>query len=1154
MENQPPSGSFVDYQSFFENAPDLYLILDPNFVIAGLSNAYARATKIEKEKVLGKSIFEVFPDNPDDPASEGVRNLKASLKRVLQTGHRDAMPVQKYDIRLPESEGGGFEARYWSPINTPILEAGGKVVHIIHKVDDVTEFVRLKQHGTDQDKLNEALRERAVRMESEVFSRTQEVADASAKLKSANQELETLYARSLELDRLKSQFFANISHELRTPLTLILSPLETRLRRMQEIGGLSEERKETEMMLRNARLLYRHISDLLDASKIEAGEMTMNWSRVDLSRAIGQTAHDFDSLAAERKIQYRIQLPPYLEGEIDPDKLQRILLNLLSNAFKFTPAGGGISVSAEQVGDAAILQVRDSGPGIPDEFKAAVFERFRQIDGSIQRCHEGTGLGLAIVKDFVALHLGTVTVQDAADGGCLFSVRIPLLAPHGTAITIASSPKDLLLQQTIEQLSLQQTRVGHASGDETAPLILVVEDNPDMNDYVAGLLGALYRVARAFDGREGLELARRLLPDLIVTDVMMPVMSGDELVKELRKLAATADISALMLTARYDDTFRLEMVRSGIQGYLNKPFTPEELLASVHNLLLQKRRVALRLRESDLRFEAAFEQTSVGIHQMTPDGKLIRVNRRLSQILGYTEEQFLQRTDFDITHPEDVPVTIAKIQSMTSGESDHYDYEKRYRHSCGRTVWGSVSASLVKKQDGAPDYIIAVVEDITERKATDELIWHQSNYDALTGLPNRHLLHDRLIQEMRKSSQNGHMLAVFSLGLDRFKEINDVYGRLAGDKLLCESAKRITSCVGGIGTVAHPGNDEFLIVLPDLDSAIDAERMAQKILSSVQKPVSFDTNEAFVTASIGISLYPTDAEQPDALLQNAEQAMCQVKNKGRNGYSYFVASMQGAALKRQRLIRDLRNALSASQMCLYYQPIVELATGRCFKAEALLRWFHPELGLVSPVEFIPLAEETGLIHEIGDWVFREAVREAARWQQLVGQPGEVQISINKSSRQITNGTTDKDWIEYLDKVGLDGRHIAIEITESLLLEGGRSVLDKLNRFLAKGIRFSLDDFGTGYSAMAYLKRFPIDFLKIDQSFVRDMTVAPSDQAIIEAIISMAHKLKIRVIAEGVETREQRQMLLDAGCDFAQGYLFAKPMPSSDFEQFVTNEL
>lgn len=1148
------ASSSVDYQRLFENAPDLYLILNPDLVIVGITNAYAQATKIEKETVLGKGIFEVFPDNPDDPAAEGVRNLHASLKRILQTGLPDAMPVQKYDIRRPESEGGGFEERYWSPINTPVLDAEGKVAYLIHKVDDVTEFVRVKQHGIAQDKLNETLREQAVRMETEVFSRAREVADTSAKLKAANEELERLYARSLELDRLKSQFFANISHELRTPLTLIISPLEVRLQKQQKAGAPQQERKETEMMLRSARMLYRHISDLLDASKLEAGEMTMNWSRVDLARIVSQTAQDFDSLAVERKIQYRIEVPDALEAEVDHDKFQRILLNLLSNAFKFTPAGGCITVTVQPQDNEALLQVRDNGPGIADEFKAAVFERFRQVDGGTQRQHGGTGLGLAIVKDFVALHQGSITVQDAPGGGCLFQVRIPLAAPQGTVITAAGSAKDFLLKQAIEELSLRHAQAEHGSAETSAPLLLVVEDNPDMNDYVAGLLGTLYRVARAFDGREGLEQARTLLPDLIVTDVMMPEMSGAEMVAELRKHVETADIPALMLTARYDEAFRLDMVRFGVQGYLNKPFTAEELLASAHNLLLQKRRVAARLRESNQRFDAAFEQASVGIHQMAPDGRLTRVNRRQCEILGYSEEELLQKTILDITHPEDVPTTIAKMQAVLAGENSHYYYEKRYRHSSGKTIWGAVSASLVRKEDGRPDYIIAVLEDITERKLADEIIWRQTNYDTLTGLPNLHLLNDRLQQELRKPLEAGRILAVLHLGLDRFKEINDVYGHAAGDKLLYEAARRITHCVRASDTVARLGNDEFLIILPNLDAALQAEGIAQEILRSLQRPVAMDRNEAFVTASIGISLYPADTVEPEALLRNAEQAMYQVKNRGRNGYSYFVTSMQETALKRQQLIRDLRGAIANSQMCLYYQPIVELSNRRCLKAEALLRWRHPELGIVGPSEFIPLAEDTGLIHEIGDWVFREAALEAGRWQELAGDRGQVQMSINKSSRQITNGTTEKDWIKYLDQIGLTGEHVAIEITESLLLDGSKSVLEKLDHFRAEGIRFALDDFGTGYSAMSYLKRYPIDFLKIDRSFVHDMTANPSDQAIIEAIISMAHKLKIRVIAEGVETDEQRRMLLDAGCDFAQGYFFAKPMPKEEFEKFVTMKL
>jgi len=1154
MIGSAPGNSPIDFQHLFDNAPDLYLVLDPDLIIVGVTKAYARATKIEKEQALGKGIFEIFPDNPNDPASEGVRNLHASLRRVLQTSQPDAMLVQKYDIRKPENEGGGFEERYWSPINTPVLDNSGNVICIIHKVEDVTDFVKLKQQGVAQDKLNESLREHAVRMENEIFARSREVAEASAKLKNANEELESLYTKSLELDKLKSQFFANVSHELRTPLTLILSPLESRLRKLKESGSSPAEYRDIEIMLRNARLLYRHVSDLLDASKLEAGKMIMIWSQVDLARAVSHTAHDFDSLAAERNIRYTITVPSVLTAEIDAEKLQRILLNLLSNAFKFTPANGEICVAIHQDRECAVLEITDNGPGIPDELKSTVFERFRQIDGGIQRQHGGTGLGLAIVRDFVELHQGTICVQDAPDGGCRFSIRLPLRAPLGAVITGTVEPKNDLLKQVVEELSLHQNRDEQTQGESSLPLILVVEDNVDMNDYLVGLLSPQYRIARAFDGREGLEKATALIPDLILTDIMMPHMSGDEMVVELRNIPEMEDIPVLILTARYDEKFRLDMVRSGVHGYLNKPFMVDELLASVHNLLQQGHRTKTRIRESDLRFEAAFDQATVGISLMSPDGRMLRVNQRQCEILGYTAEELLQKNIVDITHPEDIPVTIKNLHEVFSGERDQYFYEKRYHHKNGKIIWGVVSASLLRKEDGSPDYIIAVLEDVTERKLADEIIWRQANFDNLTGLPNRRLLHDRLEQELRKVSQTGKMLAVLSLGLDRFKEINDIYGHATGDNLLCEAAHRISSCVRTSDTVSRLDRDEFILVLSDLEGIYHLDSFTQSLLRAFQQTFTIDGNELFVTVSIGISLFPNDAAESDTLLRNSEQAMYQVKEKGRNGFSYFVSSMQETLQRRQLLIRELRNALAASQLAVYYQPIVELSTNRCFKAEALLRWLHPSIGAISPAVFIPLAEETGLIHEIGDWVFREAVRQAGIWQQLAGQTGRVQISINKSSRQITSGSTDVDWISYLHQIHLPADNIAIEITESLLLDDGDGVMEKLTRFRANGIQFSLDDFGTGYSAMAYLKRFPIDFLKIDQSFVRDMTVDPSDQAIIEAIISMAHKLNIKVIAEGVETDGQRQMLQDAGCDLAQGYFFAKPMPKADFEAFVLQQI
>lgn len=345
-----------DYRRLFHAAPGLYLVLDRDLRIVAVNEAYARATKTRRDEILGRHIFDVFPDNPGDPAAEGVRNLKASLKRVLQTGQADAMPVQKYDIRRPVEEGGGFEARYWSPLNTPVTNEDGQLTYIIHRVEDVTEFVRLKQQGIEDERLNDSLRQQALRMETEVFARSREVAEASAQLKSANEELDQLYQKTLELDELKTQFFSNVSHELRTPLTLILGPLSGLL----ESPRLDEdERHKLSVVLRNARLLHRQVDNLLDIARLDAGRMGLRYVRFDLARLVRVVASHFDTVAADRRIEYQVDTPKTLGVEADAEKCERVLLNLLSNAFKFAPDGGVIMVSLQMQDDRALIQVAE---------------------------------------------------------------------------------------------------------------------------------------------------------------------------------------------------------------------------------------------------------------------------------------------------------------------------------------------------------------------------------------------------------------------------------------------------------------------------------------------------------------------------------------------------------------------------------------------------------------------------------------------------------------------------------------------------------------------------------------------------------------------------------------------------------------------------
>jgi diguanylate cyclase (GGDEF)-like protein len=392
-------------------------------------------------------------------------------------------------------------------------------------------------------------------------------------------------------------------------------------------------------------------------------------------------------------------------------------------------------------------------------------------------------------------------------------------------------------------------------------------------------------------------------------------------------------------------------------------------------------------------------------------------------------------------------------------------------------------------------------------------------------------------------------MALLFIDLDRFKEVNDTLGHDMGDILLMETARRIGGCIRESDTVARLGGDEFTVILSEVDDTKNVERVAQCILKELAEPFQLGDEMAYISASIGITLFPDDADNVEALLRNADQAMYVAKNQGRNQASYFTAALQEIAQERRRLTHDLRGALLANQFVLHFQPIMNLKTGRINKAEALIRWQHTDRGLISPMGFILLAEETGLINEIGDWVFKEAVCWAKRWSDQFGK--DFQISVNVSPVQfLSEELSCEAWHAYLRSIDLDGQNIVIEITEGLLLKAASGVTDKLLKFRDAGIQVAVDDFGTGYSSLSYLKKFDIDYLKIDKSFVDNLATDNNDMVLSEAIIVMAHKLGLQVIAEGVETEEQRKLLSNAGCDYAQGYLFSKPVPPESFEALI----
>ena len=449
---------------------------------------------------------------------------------------------------------------------------------------------------------------------------------------------------------------------------------------------------------------------------------------------------------------------------------------------------------------------------------------------------------------------------------------------------------------------------------------------------------------------------------------------------------------------------------------------------------------------------------------------------------------------------------------------------------------------------GLQQKAFSLVSEVNERLLLEQAL-RDVNFDKLTGLPNRSVFQDRLQMEIRRSHRDRKSFALLFIDLDHFKEINDTLGHHTGDLLLRQAAQRLLASVRENDTVARLGGDEFTIILSELDDPEMAGEVAEHVLKNLLAPFHLGSDVAHISASVGITLCPQDATNVGELLRNADQAMYASKDRGRNRVSFFTRSMQVAAQRRRRLTNELRHAVPGKQLRLFYQPIVDLATGAICKAEALVRWQHPVRGMVSPAEFIPIAEHTGLIVDIGEWVFHEAALHAARWREL--QPN-FQISINVSPAQFQRKREAQfGWAQVLHKGEPWQKDmpmgIAVEITEGLLLDAGSAVTSQLLAFRDAGIQVSLDDFGTGYSSLSYLRKFDIDYLKIDQSFVLDLEVNSNNLALCEAIIVMAHKLGLKVIAEGVETDNQRDLLAAAGCDFGQGFLFSKAIPPQEFE-------
>ncbi len=587
--------------------------------------------------------------------------------------------------------------------------------------------------------------------------------------------------------------------------------------------------------------------------------------------------------------------------------------------------------------------------------------------------------------------------------------------------------------------------------------------------------------------------------------------------------------------------------------YYRRPRSPDQRIqkliaaaAHIAGIAIERRRDEELIKASEERYRTVVNAARDVIYTLAPDGTLTSLNPAFEEITGWECVQWVGKPFMPLIHPEDLSRALGEMKNLLGGQPGRF--ELRVLTKSGDYVVGEFTATPLVR-GGRIEGVLGIARDITERRKAEETIRRLAYHDALTGLPNRALFEDRLSVALAQAHRNKQMLAVMFLDLDRFKLVNDTLGHGHGDLLLKSVARDLTQLVREGDTVARVGGDEFTILLADIGSAEAATAVAERILDRLKRPRVVEGHELRVTTSIGISLYPTDGSDAETLLRNADTAMYRAKEQGRDNYQCFAPAMNAGVVQRLTLERELREALEREEYVVYYQPVANMASGEVTGCEALLRWRHPRSGLVLPGEFIEVAEEIGLLLPLGEWVLRTACKQAKAWQEAGFAP--VRMSVNLSARQIQDGCLVETVRQALEDAGLDPALLELEITESAVMTNVEATAAMLQELKAMGVGIAVDDFGTGYSSLSYLKQFPIDTVKIDGSFVRDIATDPNDAAIVTTIIAMAKSLKVRVIAEGVETAQQLEFLRERGCDEYQGFILSKAVPAETFRRLLS---
>jgi diguanylate cyclase (GGDEF)-like protein/PAS domain S-box-containing protein len=694
------------------------------------------------------------------------------------------------------------------------------------------------------------------------------------------------------------------------------------------------------------------------------------------------------------------------------------------------------------------------------------------------------------------------------------------------------------------------------------PWLLIVDDDPRSVHSLRELLRhQALEVRTAHNGREALAQLSTGRVDLVLLDLCLPDTTGHKIMDFINR--EEIDVEVIVISGRVEIDAAIGALKRGAFDYVRKPYDIEELSTTMRNALAQRRlrranrQIAVELEKSERMYRYLVDASPDIIYTLDNEGRFTFVNERVNRLLGFQREELIGKHYRTVVFEDDLELARHAFDERRGDERAARNIELRLKRSASdqgqrreeaAPITISLNASGMYLQERAserPGFVgtYGVVRDVTEKKRAEAVISYQAYHDILTDLPNRSLFQDRLGLALIQAKRNKTELAVMFIDLDRFKLVNDTLGHLKGDELLQQVARRLKRCLRAGDTLARQGGDEFTVVLPDLHQHDDARVVAEKFIHSLEQPFDLDGHTVHISASIGIAVYPAQGATLDELLRNADTAMYQVKREGKNGLAFFDESARELLDRRTVLGHGLRTALSKNELEMYYQPQVDATSGRIVGAEALIRWNHPTRGLILPGEFLPYAEEYDLVSAISEWMIDTLCRDMRRWSRA-GE--DLKLSLNLSPQYLDRGSIHEKLRQAMRDYDIAPRRLEVEITENICIGNPHHAIDQLRRLGQLGVSVAIDDFGIGYSSLAHLHRFPVDTIKIDQSFIKQITEDNAQYPVVLAIISIARGLGLNLIAEGVETEAQLDYLRAHGCTIMQGFLFHRPMPIDEF--------